>query len=528
MKKRIISLLLASLIIIGLLSGTVSAELVSNVSAIINVQNSPPSDDFEKDTSNPYGLSADSDEPVLMLKEHEVFLLKTTKRSSDLGPENGIYCMEYSLPSSFKTNVNGTKYSSQDLDAVILGRSSANRGSKATSEINSNKHRIYDYSDSIVLQYYSRLAAIDPDGDGRDEYVAQLYVNYGEKDDKEYIRACLRILNPCGKNLYEIPGISTTEVATMKWIGSNGFAQAKLNNYLSIVGGDFDGDGKDEVAVCVTGDDETLCLKVYDVEFKTKDLQILTVDYAEPKEIASLPGKRLCWDKNGDDECDKLTCSLAAGDLDGIAGEELVVCAGTNYRASVDEYEDTIQDRDKGFDMDNNTSNITTWTWSSSKNDFEKLHDWSAAEETGSGKNSLTYSAIHSGAVSVGDVDGDKENEIVLTGYLSTITVTTLNDGSGKKERTGLYDYNESAFGVAIIEPDLPDGNLEGISEVTQTALIHGGFHMDYSNDDYVMPLLINECVAVNGMTAPELVFVGGSFYSLSGGSPKLVYTVES
>lgn len=113
-KKRILSILFAVFMVIAMLpfgSFADGATGNSTLSRVISDQDSAPSGFYDDLVSNPYGLVPGASDPTLMMKAHEVLLYKTTKHSSNLSGENGIYIAEYTLP-SFTDGVDDTKYSS--------------------------------------------------------------------------------------------------------------------------------------------------------------------------------------------------------------------------------------------------------------------------------------------------------------------------------------------------------------------------------------------------------------------------------
>lgn len=485
--SRIISLVLSLVIVIGAIPCGIVFGSAADGPKVLTDQNNPPSGYNANDNSNPYGLDS---EHALTMKSHEVFLYKTTKKSSNLSGENGIYVKDYSLP-SFKDYGDQYKYADQDLDAVVLGRSTT-RGSQGS-------NALVNLSNSSSPTYYTRLAAIDPTGSGRDDYVAQLFVL---RDSDKNNTSQIRVINAKTGKISAAKNIQSVD-----WITSDGIPQATLNNYFSIAGGDFDGDGKDEIAVYSSGDADNR------VEF----YEVTPSESGEPSltyygKIVGSTDSGLNNDTHGTNKLDKITGSLAAADIDKDGIDELIVCTGTNYRDAIKGH------KDETMNAQNSVSKVTVWEFNGSQTVLK--NSWNTATLTDNSNHVDTYDAIQSGAVSVGDVDGDGSNEIVVTGYLAQISLDH-NDN----ERTGLYSYSDSLFAICTIDPD-SNGESVAVYSVKQTALINGGLHMDYSASDCIYPLLINQCVAVNGPNAPELVFVGGNFYTLTG-SPKCVYSLK-
>ncbi|MCL2060864.1 MAG: FG-GAP-like repeat-containing protein, partial [Oscillospiraceae bacterium] len=136
----------------------------------------------------------------------------------------------------------------------------------------SNDNRIYDVSEvgpgpsydqlRIITTgnlYDTRSVAFDPDGDGRKEYIAQVFTSKGGGNTMLY----LRVYNG-----------ETGEVTPMQFLSQYPFELPahSAGAFLSITAGDYDGDNKDEIAVYSPNWPNAPCVIVYEFDPVAKTL----------------------------------------------------------------------------------------------------------------------------------------------------------------------------------------------------------------------------------------------------------------
>lgn len=347
----------------------------------------------------------------------------------DGGDKKGWYNNSYVYDSFSLAGTNDTSYSGDPTNNV-LSKYDNSALRKDYSALAKNQE-----SDIAISARVMRSSALDANGDGRDNYVAQVYAIY---DANSYTDLYLRLVNA------ETGTVSASIPLTENLPFYINPTQAGA--YLNVTCGDFDGDGIDEVAAYDVG---TLTVKFYKPDV-SGEKPALT--YMEGKDISIVGTTGMNFDglatvMNGNNHDDfKAMNALPVLDM----------CTMTQSTEAVDDlvlsvsYSRQCTTRDIGTDINKSSekvgSRIVTITnpLTDHSTTSKDIMQWSWGEY-GSTKNQNSDAEIMMFCgVDCGDIDNDGTNELVVGGY--RLDTTELSDSDMDVERfhymATYFDYS--------------------------------------------------------------------------------------
>nr|MCR5105333.1 fibronectin type III domain-containing protein [Eubacterium sp.] len=467
--KRALSFMLATAMAFAVLSGTKGGPGKGQVEAAgkkddfgISIEQSG---DFDKnDGKNPYGNGIQT-----FNTKSEAFIWK-----QDEDKLNG-------------STFNYTKTS--ELDGKEVGN------------LNKNKYSTSVTGGSGRYRYVS-TKGYDPYKTGHNNMIAMVGCDYGSESDLVVAR-----YNAAG-------GGSISKSFSLKydrkndddWLGS--VPQWAYTNYFTLTTGDFDGDGKDEIAVYVP---------------QAKEPYIAILNGTNLNEIRRIwvsnfmgsDGAELSYEYSLDSRTARSTIqiSMDAADVDRDGKDDLVV---------VGSYADLVDDSTSD-DITERSSVFACYLGADPNSRIEK--------ETLNMKNTGTDDEkgkfIRTAAVSAGDIDFDGFPEIVIAGnYSSTDDEDAEGEDQdsldGKNYALVTYDYNPDATNN--------EDKLTHSTAVTvaMNAFTDDGFYRHHGAlGDWIQKVPALTCVAANGMNAADSIFLSGTFYSYVKGTWSKDYTVD-
>ncbi len=370
------------------------------------------------------------------------------------------------------------------------------------------------HTDNPVEKYsYMQAVAFDPDGIGRDTHVA--YVGYNAS------KGTIRM------GVYDAVNGKTADntrwVADASWISeADGVSLMQFNayNFMSITAGDYDGNGKETVVVFGSGDGTSATLTEF--YYSSSGNYIYKQDSSN-----SLLHKYYIQSGKGDttNAGEKLGCDLTTGDFDGDGIDDLAV---VSYVGLEGYYEDS----DKlehiapylAVALGCGTGeHIVTQT---SHNLTPKNADHAAFEMASNNDGSFKHIGFPaSPSVAAGNIDGDPEDELVIAGYAYQIkdedALKTLKGAGGNLDGVNILSYNISDTAITRFS-----SYTNNINEWTEDNRVEIGTW--YAANRYLQeelykksyyfscPQLGVDFVKTNGASAPEELFVNGSFLKYS------------
>ena len=333
---------------------------------------------------------------------------------------------------------------------------------------------------------YVSTKAYDPYGNGRDNMVAMVGCDYGKHSDLTVAR-----YNAAGSGSKSVNfSLAKDSGQEDDWLDS--VPQWAYTNFFTLTTGDFNGDGKDEIAVYVP-------------RGKDPYISILDGNTLEEKKWIYLEdflgktGANLSTEMHVDSSTARCTpqISMDAADIDRDGVEDLVI---------VGSYADIVNDSD-GNKLKERSSVVACYKGTETLLNSHNELSGAFMSETLNQKNTGKY--FRTASVAAGDIDFDGFPEIVVAGNFSS------TDEADKSEEA-LDSLNNTEYAIKTFDYSPGSKKITGgdTATVTMNELTNDGF---YSSDDIQhCPALT--CVKANGMNAAEEIFLAGSFYSYTAG----------
>lgn len=352
-------------------------------------------------------------------------------------------------------------------------------------------------SKTPVLNYQNGIA-FDPNGTGRKDHVA--YV--GWKDNHNYLWV-YDTTTQTASELYELD----SSLSIGSWDDVN---YLTAQNLYSITAGDYNDDGIDTLVVYNPADEGNFSVQEY--RYKDGAFTQLGSSQRVLHDVYCSESKIYKVNKF----YNKLGCNLTTGDFDGDGVDDLgVVSYGGDLRnvdADLDQsiYAPMIA-AVFGEDQDGKSGGED---WSVIKSgDMQKVYGEINKRKEDS---CIKYDSMRSPSISAGDVDGNGYDELICAGFYSCIQE---EEGSFSYDTEVNYEKT-TAVAVAVSRDTISiAGNTFASNEWSKNSARHHDFEMKVQ--------VATECVALNGQSAADTVFINGSFcqYIGSGGGFVEIYT---
>jgi len=362
-----------------------------------------------------------------------------------------------------------------------------------------------DQADSYMA--YVTGIAFDPLGSGRKDHIAYVGLDTKNKVIKVWV-------------LNSLTGERTAEVALTSTITSDWIqlTQCDYRAFFTITAGDYDNDGKDTFIVYnpgegltsgATGDNDAY---LYQFKLTVTTSEVLTkIDSSDidifSKGISPNNYFRTAVSKQGSDLY-RPVMSLTTGDFDGDGVAELAA-ACSSYKVSENIGADAAT-RVSLMDMDAGTKK------------FAVTQQFNLYNEVSSETDKKTCRMIYAGEITAGDVNGDGLDGIIGAGYTGTASRNVLE--TGEPQWSGLYNRDKENYGVSEILYDNGSYSMTSINTVGMN--LFSKKHTEHASWT-TWHLAAVACVAINGASAAEDVFLSGTLYSVVDGELQAAFTPE-
>nr|MCR5105331.1 fibronectin type III domain-containing protein [Eubacterium sp.] len=368
--------------------------------------------------------------------------------------------------------------------------------------LNNYKYRTTVTGGSGRYRYVS-TKGYDPNKTGHDNMIAMVGCDYDSDESKLIVAR----YNAAGTG-------STSRTFSLKydrkndadWLGS--VPQWAYTNYFTLTTGDFDGDGRDEIAVYVP-QANTPYIKILNGN-SLADIRTINV-----KDFMGETGAQLSHEYNYDSRTARSTIqiSMDAADVDRDGKDDLLV---------VGSYADLVDDSTSD-DITERSSVFACYLGADQSSCIEK----EVLNMSNTGTDDAKGKFIRTAAVSAGDIDFDGFPEIVIAGNYSS---TEDKDAEGEDQDS--LDGGNYAIVTYKYDPDATEDKykLEHSSAVTvaMNTFTKDGFYRHHGAlGDWIQKVPALTCVAANGMNAAESIFLSGTFYSYVKGTWNPDYTVK-
>jgi hypothetical protein len=284
--------------------------------------------------------------------------------------------------------------------------------------------------------------------------------------------------------------------------------QWAYKNYFTIATGDFNGDGKDEIAVYVP--------KANSPYIAILDGSNLSVKKELPlKNLMGRTGAELSTKMKADDSTARSTIqvSMTADDIDRDGNEDLLV---------VGSYPDIVNDKD-GKELTERSSVFGFYKGASDLNLERQNVLTKSSDSTEVVLNGATigkvkddnFGYVRTASITTGDIDNNGFPEIIIAGLYSKQTANNTTGEDLDKIERDTYSVTTLAYNPRYKENDVEVGKLSlGTTQIVNW----NNFTKDgYYKNDAIQGAPAITCAAVNGRNAADELFLSGTFYKLNG-----------
>ena len=376
--------------------------------------------------------------------------------------------------------------------------------------------------DELNSLRFAKAVAFDPKGGGRRDYIAVLGIKEMPQGSGDNCTAALYIFKADGSGK---PDELTFDSVNLDWAWTN-LEAADANNYFSITAGDYDGDGKDSLVIYTghvdvfSSSSSNLASGLYEVKYagmklfsdtwsseriqtNRKGSEYLNKEYVNYCSSHFMDGMQISSNPG-----DRLGVSLETGDINGDGIDDLVVLSSTSnlsdkYKAA---YKACIPMLAVGLGRTGapNVGDLTV------RNTGEVYNPGS----------STTYIPA-APDVSIGDIDGNGTNEIVIAGFEGMLnkngrTISFFSDSDSHSVQTHIFTLDERLIRVG-------GGSLT--SHAGQISAISYGDSLKINDSSWQQCSV--ECVDFDGLHTKTHIFINGYIYQAKYDSKTRLYTLE-
>lgn len=507
--KRISSAMLSAVMVAGLFAGAVptkKAEAGTNTGRalyekIMAMGNTKPSD-YSED-KDPYGHGNNQ---FMLATQEELFVLKSNGDSKDVKSYERLKKENEGNP---LTSAPAKQY--KDNDAAGTSKS------------------LSGYKNDLS---YVQTVSFSPDKDSvRKDHIAMIGINSNKK-------VCLEVIDKNGNSTNAI------EIGEAKWmaqpnnVNHNNMYDFNSMNFLSITAGDYDCDGSDSIVVYACLDNNNYNLfefvkngNTYTAKSNGSTKPMLHNYFPEAYSYFLSQG--------GDQEHvgNKLHCDIDTGDINNDGIDDLVALSYVNRMDKKDGVTYKVEMRDRITDLYRPYLAVHYGKKGDSSN-IVNAH----SNEIGVWKEDLddndnfkgTYTSCLAPGLSVGDVDGDTKDDVVVSGFVNTIKGKSgeyIKDISDADPYLSIGNTRTKLL-IAIYGKDLAEKKFDASQATNDWTLggaTEGGlFTADTSAGDVSWQRTAVETVAINGRGHSELIFINGYLYSYEGNTKAISEVYKS
>lgn len=379
--------------------------------------------------------------------------------------------------------------------------------------------------DELNSLRFAKAVAFDPKGGGRRDYIAVLGIKEMPQGSGDNCTAALYIFKADGSGK---PDELTFDSVNLDWAWTN-LEAVDANNYFSITAGDYDGDGKDSLVIYTGHIDvfspssSNLASGLYEVKYAGMELfrdtwsseriqtnrkgsEYLNKEYVNYCSSHFMDGMQISSNPG-----DRLGVSLETGDINGDGIDDLVVLSSTSnlsdkYKAA---YKACIPMLAVGFGR-KGASNVGDLT----------VRNTGEVYNPGS---STTYIPA-APDVSIGDIDGNGTNEIVIAGFQGMLnkngrTISFFSDSDSDAIQAHIFTLND--LNGELIRM----GGKELTSHAGEISAI--SYDKSLRRNDSSWQQCSVECVDFDGLHTKTHIFINGYIYQAKFNSKTRLYTLE-
>lgn len=364
----------------------------------------------------------------------------------------------------------------------------------------------FRWSNSTDVGNAERIAtvAFDPNGTGKDEYIANLVF------DKSSERLRLYVTNKDRRvsNVVQIGDGNDSE-----YIKKLKFYQTRA--MLSLAAGDFDGDGKDTLMIYTPGNNKDTAtvdsIKEYTFSGSTLTDNGRVINLGDVIDGGRDALKAMLYhDGNGDNELRAhLSVDMEVGDVDMDGIDELAMTVNVNdlketkYGKYTDYEKSYLTVYDYNDDINNDTNNDNKW---------QQMMKKTLLSSSDGAEGRARFAGVTIGYVSDAP-SGSMPPEVVAVGYYD------------KKDNYKDCEFDTSKLLAYSYQYSTKDNSW--IEKCKATEVVTNGFTNTGTKGDDVQNPIAVAAVAADGVNSQEYLFISGSMYKVDPANGKQLSILE-
>lgn len=369
-----------------------------------------------------------------------------------------------------------------------------------------SKMSTFRWSNSTEVGNAERIAtvAFDPNGTGKDEYIANLVF------DKSKARLRLYVTN---KDRRVSDVVQIGDGNDSEYIKKLKFYQTRA--MLSMAAGDFDGDGKDTLLIYTPGNNKDTAtvdsIKEYTFSGSKLTDNGRVINLGDVIDGGREALKAMLYhDGNGDNELRAhLSVDMEVGDVDMDGIDELAMTVNVNdlketkYGKYTDYEKSYLTVYDYNDDTNNDTNNDNKW---------QQMMKKTLLSSSDGAKGRARFAGVTIGYVSDAP-SGSMPPEVVAVGYYDK--KDSYQDCEFDKSKLLAYSYQYSTKDNSWIE------------KCKATEVVTNGFTNTGTKGDDVQNPIAVAAVAADGVNTQEYLFISGSMYKVDPANGKQLSILE-
>lgn len=355
-----------------------------------------------------------------------------------------------------------------------------------------------DYSNPSGIYCYVQAIAFDGDGDGKKNHVA--FVGYN--NETKHAEAWLINMDDTEKTPNDV-----TDLGPMTWLSDGNYKQYSSTSLFAITAGDYDGNGKDSIVIAVPLDYKSgtfygsrLIELTADTYYNTLHQNAWSTRHLGNNSYLNIDDMSNSLDTSRN----KLGISLATGDFNGDCVDDLGVLT---YRHKM--YSSNLSKHYYDTEL--------TIVYRTNSNSSYNVIDSGYYEKfylTTEQNSSITFPMACT--LTAGNWNNDDYDDLAVVGIKGTANLKSNGTIDGQISVSDGNWYVQNIYGGK------EDFTMKGANYVGANEWFKDGFYVD----DNCYGRVMAEGFALNGETNPDYLFISGSLYEMSTGTP--VYKGQS